>query len=644
MIALVAWYGTTRNAAAVTVGTPVLLGDVENLTGDSSLDRPLFLAASVGLQQSRQVSLFPRSRVRETLALMQRPGADSMLNEALAREVAIRENLSRVVLLGISRVDTMYLVTARILDPASGRDVFADRERAATAGAIIESLDRLLSRVRRATGEPVDSVRAYSVPLPRVTTASLDALRAYAAGQAAWSARRYDEAKTHFGRAVALDSTFALAWLGLADLYYQLWNDRLAGDTALSQALRFADRLTERERLLLEKSSMGYRGLVDEQLQIAEQLARRFPERDTWHGVGTFLMRFRRCPEAITALERSLAFDSTFANAHINIATCHQFLGQSDSAVVAYNRAYAVDSNSVYTGALNHEFGVALVRAGRIDSASNVYARMARRGTALDRQYGQRSLAYVAAWMGRSRQADAHFDSAAVLAAEGQYRLSAFRNRVLQAQHRLTVGTKSSALSTLDAAARLSKQLTLDPAFALYAGLANVRAGQLTHASALLQRIATTSRGGSANDRTIHSVLAAQIALARGNAQQARRALEAATDTTRSDYTLPALVDVHIALGHADSALEASTRFAQRVVFGIDAQDAWQRNLLILGRLSEQLGRLEDARAAYARLETQLSAGDIDHPLRLEARRGMARIVSRDARRTPLPIPPRPSR
>ena len=75
--------------------------------------------------------------------------------------------------------------------------------------------------------------------------------------------------------------------------------------------------------------------------------------------------------------------------------------------------------------------------------------------------------------------------------------------------------------------------------------------------------------------------------------------LESATDTMRSDYTLPALIDVYVATGHRDSALVA-TRFKSRAVFGIDAQDAWLRNLLTRGRIAEQLGQMDVATTAYA--------------------------------------------
>ena len=149
----------------------------------------------------------------------------------------------------------------------------------------------------------------------------------------------------------------------------------------------------------------------------------------------------------------------------------------------------------------------------------------------------------------------------------------------------------------------------------------------------MLTIVNESMREASSDDRTVRAVLAARIALAQNRAVAARRELEAATDTTRSDYILPALVDVLLALGHRDSALVAATQFEKRVVFGIDAQDAWLRNLLMKGRIAEQLGRTELATTSYARLESQLLSGDSDHPLLVESRRGLARLGVTDVRR-----------
>lgn len=613
--------------------TPVLLADVVNLTGDSTFDQALYFAASVGLQQSRQVSLFPRSRVRETLALMQRPGADSALDEALAREVAVRENVKRVVQLSVARLDQSYLLTGRVIDPSSGADLYSHQERVRDRGEVLDALDRVLNRLRRGVGESSDSIRANSAPLPRVTTASLPALQAYASALRAFSTRRFGEARDAYKRAVELDSSFALAWLGLAELHYQVLSDRAAAESALVRAERHVDRLTERERLRLSQASAGFRGRADEELRIAEAVARRYPELQSWYSLGTMLMRRRRCAEAIHSFEMALGVDSTFVPAHINAATCHQFLGASERAVAAYHGAWAVDTAAVYQGSLNHEFGVALVRAGLLDSARAVYRRMASRPLNQDRQFGQRSLAYHEAWTGHWRLADTHFDSAAMLSREARTPLSEFRNRILQAELLSTADERAKARQSLDDAWKLRERMAIAPAFAMYAGLAFVRSGQLDRAAGMLTIVNESMREASSDDRTVRAVLAARIALAQNRAVAARRELEAATDTTRSDYILPALVDVLLALGHRDSALVAATQFEKRVVFGIDAQDAWLRNLLMKGRIAEQLGRTELATTSYARLESQLLSGDADHPLLVESRRGLARLGVTDVRR-----------
>lgn len=630
------WYGVRGSAARVPPRTPVLLADVVNLTADTAFDQTLYIAASVGLQQSRQVSLFPRSRVRETLALLRKPGADSTLDEALAREIAVRENLARVVLLSVANVDREYLVGGRIIDPSSGADLYAHQERAGGPNEVLDALDKVLSRIRRAAGEPADSIRAFSAPLPRVTTASLPALQAYASALRAFAGRRYPEAGALYRRAVELDSAFAMAWLGMAEARWSTANDRPRAFEALAQAERHSDRLTERERLRLAQVSAGYRGNAAEELRIVELLANSYPEVTTWYNLGSQLMRRRRCPEALIAFNKALGFDSSYANAHINTATCHQFLGAFDAAVASYNRAWAIDSQSIYQGALNHEFGIALARAGHPDSALAVFRRMARRPANQDQQYGQRSLAYHASWTGHWRAAAIHFDSAVMLTRDARlFPLSEFRNHILLADLLLTAQQHSRARQSLDSAWVLRQRVSLAPYFAMNAGIAYVRAGQLDRAAEMLRIVNASVRESSSDDRTVRAILSARIALAQRRVRDARRDLEAATDTTRKGHLLPVLVDVLVALGYRDSALVAATEFEQRGDFGTDTQDAWMHNLLSKARLAEQLGQTVIATDAYTRLSTQLRSGDADHPLLVESQRGLARLALIDSRRTP---------
>src|SRR4029079_18228579 len=79
-----------------------------------------------------------------------------------------------------------------------------------THGELSSVVDRLVAQLLSASaGEEPQRLGA-------LTSTSLPALRAYLEGQAAYRRGRYAEALEKFGRAVDLDSTFALAGLGLS--------------------------------------------------------------------------------------------------------------------------------------------------------------------------------------------------------------------------------------------------------------------------------------------------------------------------------------------------------------------------------------------------------------------------------------------
>jgi tetratricopeptide (TPR) repeat protein len=446
-----------------------------------------------------------------------------------------------------------------------------------------------------------------------------------------WTELRADDAGRYWHRAIELDSGFALAWVALAEYHMESTRNRPEANAALDRAVSLSDRLTERERLRLDATIAAANGQVDQVVKATGRLAERFPDRDTWYNHGTALMRARRCREAIVALSRSLEHSTRFANAHINIATCHQFLGYYPEAVRAYTRAHAADSTALYRRALNHELGIALVRAGLADSARRVFERMSRVRDPADRQFGFRSLGYLAAYEGRYRAAAAYFDTSAAQSLAANVPVSAFRSLRLRAEHLLAAGDAQGARRTLDDASSVVRGQYLSPYFAMAAGLTYARARQLGRAAAMLDTIDRYALPGAAEEQSDRAIVAAAIALARGDARRARVDLLRATDTTRYDFTLSLLADVYETLGHRDSAYRAATQLSERAPFGTDAQEGWFRALLGRARQAEELGRHGEARQAFGRLDSLWSQGESDLPALREARRGVGRTRSVDA-------------
>lgn len=104
---------------------------------------------------------------------------------------------------------------------------------------------------------------------------------------------------------------------------------------------------------------------------------------------------------------------------------------------------------------------------------------------------------------------------------------------------------------------------------------------------------------------------------------------------------LSLLTDVHLALGHPDSAYRAAAELSDRAPFGSDAQPGWFRALLARGQLAESTGQPTEALRAYGRLLTLWSAGEADLRLRDAAYRGRQRLVAGDTAHSRAVVPKR---
>ena len=100
-------------------------------------------------------------------------------------------------------------------------------------------------------------------PLDQVTTRSLPALRKYSEGVRLLDQRRIDEAIPLLQEAIALDSTFAMAWRKLAVAYANSFGSQQQEDYAATHAFRLRDRLPQLER---ELAAAYYYGAVENDL------------------------------------------------------------------------------------------------------------------------------------------------------------------------------------------------------------------------------------------------------------------------------------------------------------------------------------------------------------------------------------------
>jgi serine/threonine-protein kinase len=159
--------------------------------------------------------------------------------------------------------------------------------------------------------------------LAALTSASLPALRTYLAGQAVYRRGQYAQAEQHFLRALELDSTFALAGLGLVAARY--WTEGWFDEMGMAAAWAYRDRLSPRDTALLSGiTGSGYpEALLSVRSQIdgLERAVELGPDRtEGWYWLAEVLYHTGAAsavadphPRAARAFARAADLDPAFA-------------------------------------------------------------------------------------------------------------------------------------------------------------------------------------------------------------------------------------------------------------------------------------------------------------------------------------------
>ncbi|MFN2317137.1 MAG: AAA family ATPase [Gemmatimonadales bacterium] len=593
----------------------VLLADIRSSTGDQDLDRTLALVAGIELQESRRIRLVPRTRIREALVRMGRRGADSILDEHLAREIAEREDVPWVLSLDAVHAGGKILLTGQLLVPRTGAVDAAASETADSEAEVLDAMGRLLRQIRRRLGElPGDSTATSG--LPRVSTHSIAALREFASGRDAWTNRKYLDAREAWQRAVALDSGFALAWASLADEAYRA-NDAPLGNQFLERAISLSGTLTPREQLALRAQRARHLGTTADAIAASKRLAEAYPGRDAWYSLGTTLMQARQCDQALPALAQSLVYDGRFTNAHINRATCFQFLQRFDSAVVAYQQAGTLDSTALLWSNVGEEYGSALRMAGRRSEAEAHFQRVIARGEDGIKARGHRQLAWMAMAEGRFGAAIRSAQEAVRLVGLVDEPVGMFRARLVLARALLGSGDSVSARREFEAAWAARPKERLSSGFLVPAAHLASRLALRTRAVAAAEEAVAITRPGVVSDDTDRATALAMLELARGNPARAVGQTDAhwpPQPGARWGFLEAVRAEALVGNGQLDSALALYRQLSAAPWVGWEAEDVSVRADLEIARLATRLGHSTEAITAVDRFLDKWKGADQTAP------------------------------
>ena len=215
--------------------------------------------------------------------------------------------------------------------------------------------------------------------LVRRPTADLEAYDLYLRGRWFWNRRTVDglrQSVSFFERAIARDSTLALAWAGLADAYILLGSPEYAGmlpsdampkgRAAAERALALDDELAEAHASLanvLENYDYDFAGAEREYLRAIE-IEPRYPTAHQWYAFQ--LAAHGRFDESLAHMRQALELAPLDGVLQTSYARVLYFRRDFEASLAQYRKAIELDSTFI-TARIG--YGMALQGAGRYADA-----------------------------------------------------------------------------------------------------------------------------------------------------------------------------------------------------------------------------------------------------------------------------------
>jgi DNA-binding winged helix-turn-helix (wHTH) protein/Flp pilus assembly protein TadD len=329
----------------------IILGEIENDTGEPVFDATLREAMAIELEQSPYLSLISEERMQQSLRLMGKPAGMALTLE-LSRELCQRNGGEAVLDGRIAKLGTQYVLGVRAVNCRTGDHIGDLQTTAASKELVLKAVGDITAELRAKLGESLSTVQKFDTPIEEASTASLEALQAYSIGRETMVKKGESAAcVTFFQQAIRLDPGFAIAYAALGNAYSNLGETGLASAN-IRKAYELSAHVSERERLYIESHYYQFvTGDLIKASRILELWAATFPNdeapRTNLAVIYSDLGKFDRSLELAKEAVRIGAHDG---QSYANLVNAYISLNKPDeaNAVAAQAITQNLDSSTLH--------------------------------------------------------------------------------------------------------------------------------------------------------------------------------------------------------------------------------------------------------------------------------------------------------
>ena len=365
------WLASLRGPAGESEPISVLVVDFVNETGDAAFDGALEQTLAISMEGASFINAFPSANARKIAEQLQ-PG--SILDEDMARLISRREGLSVILLGSITGDEGGYTVFVKAIDPGveagEGRPLASAKAGADDKAGVLAAVAKAAAELRGDLGDSTPKSDRLAAA-ETFTTASLDAMRAYAQGQDLSVQGNFEEALNAYQAAIEFDPDFGRAYAGMGVVYGNLRQEEQA-EESYQKALQHLDRMSERERY---RTLGGYYLLVSHNYEKAienyETLVELFPADGGGHSNLAFAyLSMRDFDKAVASGSEAVELDPRNVIKRMNYAMYAMYAGDFETSI---DESKVVLEQNPTFGYAKFTLGRSALAAGDVEAARGAF-------------------------------------------------------------------------------------------------------------------------------------------------------------------------------------------------------------------------------------------------------------------------------
>jgi tetratricopeptide (TPR) repeat protein len=368
----------SMNSAAIgTAKKSIAVMYFKNNTGEESLEHwreALSDLLITDLAQSKYLRVLSEKKLFYILKQLDQLDSKEYSLEVL-HEVAKKGKVEYILLGSFNKAGNQYRIDIKIQEAKTGELIGSETAQGTGEESIFTSVDELTKRIKN-NFEFSEELMANDVDrnVGKITTSSPEAYKLYKEGEKYLREGNYPQSIQSYEKAVALDPECAVAYAGIAHVYYNMGNEA-EYKKFIKKALTYADRIADKNRYKIQAAHAFFQSEKNwnEAIEAYTKLLQLYPDDNTANNnLGALYVCLERWDEAIERLEVLKKNNYEGSHPYTNLAYIYMRKGLYNKAheILDYYLTAFPDNTEIhryksYTYLCQRQYDVALVEANK---------------------------------------------------------------------------------------------------------------------------------------------------------------------------------------------------------------------------------------------------------------------------------------